>query len=125
MAEAVSIIGKDVTIKGRLTGDEDLILAGRLDGHVSLGRHLVVEETGAVLDGVEAEDLTLRGRVQGAVQVTRSVVIEAGAVLVGDITTPRLAIAEGARVQGQVTMDVELPSDLVRRAAPRSGRSRG
>ena len=109
MAEETSIILEEVTIIGSVTGDEDLVLAGRVDGQVTLSKHLSVEEPGAVLQGVDVEDLTVRGRVEGEVKVSRSLIIAASGTVVGDITTPRLVMEEGATVNGRVTMDVNLP----------------
>jgi len=109
MAEEASIILEDVTINGSLTGDEDLVLAGRVDGQITLSKSLSVEESGAVLQGVDVEDLTVCGRVEGTVKVSRSLTIAATGIILGDITTPSLVMEEGATVNGQLTMDVDLP----------------
>ena len=118
MAEEASIILEEVTINGSVTGDEDLVLAGRVDGQISLSKHLSVEETGAVLQGVDVEDLTVRGRVEGEVKVSRSLIIAASGTVVGNITTPSLVMEEGARFSGSVKMIVALPDELIEPEPP-------
>ncbi len=109
MAEEASILLEDVTISGNLSGDEDLLLAGRVEGQIKLSKNLTVEETGVVLQGVEVEDLLVQGRVEGTILAAGSVTLAATGTILGDVSTPRLIVEEGARLEGRVSMDVELP----------------
>lgn len=106
------IIGQGITINGRLTGEEDLIIEGRVEGTIALNNHLIVEQTGAVVANVEAVEMTIRGQVNGNIVASDLVSILADAVVVGDIRAPRVIIEDGARFKGNIEMDVPLPEGL-------------
>jgi cytoskeletal protein CcmA (bactofilin family) len=114
MADQVCIIGKNITIRGNLSGAEDLIVEGRIEGTVKLSNHLTVETSGVVEADLEIEDLTVNGAVHGDIVATRSITISAGARIEGNIRAPRIIIEDGARFRGRVDMDVELPEELTR-----------
>ena len=115
MAESPCIIAKNTTVKGNLSGDEDLVVAGRIEGGmVALTKHLTVEPTGSVVASVEVEDLTIHGVVRGEIRAARSVLLHAQARVVGNITTSRFCLEEGARFKGRVEMDVPLPRGVER-----------
>lgn len=103
------IIGQTHLVHGRITGDEDLIVEGRVEGSIALSQHLVVEPSGVVIADIDVAALTVRGRVRGDIVAREGVSILAGAVVVGDVRTPRIYIEDGARVQGSLDMDVDVP----------------
>jgi cytoskeletal protein CcmA (bactofilin family) len=106
------IIGQGITINGRLTGDEDLIIEGRVEGTISLNNHLIVEQTGTVVADVETVELTVRGKVNGNITASELVSIMADAVVVGDVRAPRVIIEDGARFKGNIEMEVPLPEGV-------------
>ncbi len=105
-------IGQGITINGRLTGDEDLIIEGRVEGTITLNNHLIVEQTGTVVADVQTVELTIRGQVTGNITATDVVSILAEATVIGDITAPRIIIEDGTRFKGNIEMDVPLPEGL-------------
>jgi len=112
MADQPCIIGKNITIRGNLTGAEDLVVEGRIEGTVTLSNHLTVQSSGTVEADLDVEDLTVNGAVHGEIRASRSVSINADAKVVGNIRAPRIIIEDGARFQGRVEMDVQLPAGL-------------
>ncbi len=112
MAEGPCIIGRNITIRGNLTGNEDLVVEGRIEGTIRLGNHLTIETTGVVEADVEVEDLTVRGELKGDMVAHSSVTINSGARVVGNIRAPRVIIEDGARFKGNIEMDVALPEGL-------------
>lgn len=112
MANPVSIIGKDSMVNGDLSGDEDLVVEGRVEGSITITKHLVVEQGGIVQATVEAENVTIHGTIEGEINATQSATISAGATVLGDLTTPRITVEDGARLKGRVVMDVQLDRDL-------------
>jgi cytoskeletal protein CcmA (bactofilin family) len=48
----------------------------------------------------------IAGQVSGGIHAKERVELQATAVVSGDILTPRIAIVEGARVSGEVKMDM-------------------
>lgn len=123
-AEGLTIIGPNLHVNGRIEGEEDLRIEGRVEGAVSLTETLYVAEGGIVAAKVAARDVVVSGIVVGNVSATNSVTLNAGAKLVGDIATPRLIISDGAAFRGNVAMDGEAPAPAVRTQA-RAARPRG
>ena len=99
-----TIIGSNIEVRGRIEGKEDLRVEGRVEGAISLTETLFVEASGIVLATVEAHDVVVSGIIVGDVTATNSLTLEPGAKLVGNISTPRLIIADGAAFKGDVSM---------------------
>lgn len=105
-------IGKGIYIKGEVTGAEDLIVEGTIEGSINLKNHLLVGQTGVVLASVASEALTIYGEVRGDVSATTRIEINETAKVVGDLRAPVIFLADGARFRGRIEMDVPLPRDF-------------
>ena len=104
----VATIGKSVVVKGELSGSEDLIVDGEVEGSISLrGQSLTVGPNGRVRANVEARNVILHGRVDGDVHATERVELRKTASLTGDISTARISIEDGAFFKG--TIDIQKP----------------
>ena len=110
------VIGPQITVRGSLSGEEDLLVEGRIEGGVSLSGHLVVAPGGIVQADVDVDSIEVHGEVQGDIAATRSVTIERGAQVRGNVRSPRVIVVDGAHFDGAVDMDVELPEGLPRSA---------
>jgi cytoskeletal protein CcmA (bactofilin family) len=117
--EGLTIIGPQLHVNGRVEGEEDLRIEGRVEGSVSLTETLYIAEGGIVAAKVAARDVVVSGVVVGNVNATNSVTLNPGAKLIGDISTPRLIIADGAAFRGNVAMDGEAPAAAARSTAAR------
>ncbi len=102
------MIGPGTTIRGTITGDEDLQVQGRVEGAVRISKDLDVAQSAVLEAEVEARNVRVAGSVTGNVNAGDSFVVESGATVVGDVKTPRLSIAEGARFKGRIEMDFEV-----------------
>jgi cytoskeletal protein CcmA (bactofilin family) len=103
------LIGSKVTVKGSISGSEDLVVYGRVEGRVGLEKGLTIEEEGAVQADVEVTEATVKGELRGEVVASKSAVLLPTARVVGNIRAPRIVIEDGARFSGTIEMDVELP----------------
>ena len=103
------MIGAGTTIRGNLNGDEDLTVEGKIEGSVRLSKDLNIAQSAVLAAEVEAQNVAIDGTVSGNITASQTVQVAAGATVVGDVTTPRLHIAEGARFKGRVNMDFEIP----------------
>lgn len=112
MADQPCVIGRHITISGNLSGNEDLVVEGRVEGTITLSNHLTVESSGIVEADIDVEDLTVNGAVRGDIRSTRSVAINADARVVGNVRAPRVIIEDGALFKGRIEMDVELPEGV-------------
>lgn len=98
-------IGKSISIKGDVVGDEDTVIEGRVEGRIELkNHHLTVGPNGDVTGEIGAKQVTIVGRVEGNIQATERVELCDSGKLNGDITAPRLLVQEGAQFNGKVSM---------------------
>jgi cytoskeletal protein CcmA (bactofilin family) len=101
-----SIIASDMTVVGDLETEGVVRIEGRVKGAVRVGAQVLVA-TGAVIEGdLHTQEAVIAGQVSGSIHAHERVELQASAVVAGDILTPRIAIVEGARVSGEVKMDV-------------------
>jgi cytoskeletal protein CcmA (bactofilin family) len=98
-------IGKSVVIKGELKGSEDLTIEGQVEGKIELRQNvLTIGPNGKIKAQVFAKSVIILGEVTGNVTATEKVDIRDNGSVDGDITAPRVAIAEGAHFRGSIDM---------------------
>jgi cytoskeletal protein CcmA (bactofilin family) len=103
--DAMANIGKSISIKGDLTGNEDLVIEGKVEGKVELpNNQLTVGANGVVKAEISAKTVVVIGRVAGNVKGSERIEIQATGIVEGDVAAPRLVVAEGAVVNGSVQM---------------------
>ena len=98
-------IGKSVILKGELTGSEDLAIEGQIEGKIELRDHvLTIGPNGKIHAQIFAKSVVVLGEVHGNITASEKVDIRDNGSVDGDITAPRVAIAEGAQFRGKVDM---------------------
>ncbi|MFP4600877.1 MAG: polymer-forming cytoskeletal protein [Persicimonas sp.] len=103
-------IGPQITINGRLSGDEEVTVQGTIEGTVALDNRLFVDEGGRVVADVEADTVAVQGYVEGDIVAREIVQLHAGCTVTGNLRAPRINIEEGARFRGNIDMDVSMPA---------------
>ncbi len=104
----VAHIGKSVLVKGELSGSEDLYLDGEVEGSIQLRDHsLIVGPHGRVRANIQARDVVVHGKVDGNIRGTERVELKKSAVVVGDISTQRIIVEDGAFFKGAVDIQKE------------------
>jgi cytoskeletal protein CcmA (bactofilin family) len=107
-AGELAVIGKSVVIKGELSGSEDLVIDGRVEGTIDLRNHsLTVGPSGNLKAGVTAKSIVILGKVDGSLIASDRLDLRKSAVVTGDLTTQRIAIEEGAFLKGKVDIQKE------------------
>jgi cytoskeletal protein CcmA (bactofilin family) len=98
-------IGKSVVIKGELNGSEDLTIEGQVEGKIELRQHiLTIGPNGKIKASVFAKSIIVQGEVHGNITATEKVDIRDNGSVDGDLSAPRVAIAEGAHFRGSIDM---------------------
>jgi cytoskeletal protein CcmA (bactofilin family) len=98
-------IGPSITIKGDVTGDEDLVIQGRIEGTVTLKKHnVVVGPEGNVRANVHGRSVTVEGEVAGDLHGQEQVVLRKTAKVEGNIKAPSVTLENGARFRGGIDM---------------------
>lgn len=112
MADQPCVIGNAITIRGNLSGSEDLVVEGRIEGTVALSSHLTVDAAGSVEADVDVDSLTVHGALLGDIRSARVVSISAGARVLGNVTAGSVVIEDGAHFKGRIEMDFDLPDGV-------------
>jgi cytoskeletal protein CcmA (bactofilin family) len=98
-------IGKSITIKGDLSGNEDLQIDGTVEGRIDLpNNQLTIGAEGRVKAEVHAKAVIVVGHVTGNLSAADRIQVEATGIVDGDVKAPRLVIQEGAMLNGGVEM---------------------
>jgi cytoskeletal protein CcmA (bactofilin family) len=109
-------IGKSVLVKGELSGSEDLYLDGEVEGSIELrGHSLIIGPHGRVRANIHARDIVVHGKVEGNVRGSDRVELKKSAILMGDISTQRILIEDGAYFKGGIETQKEAKAEA---AAP-------
>lgn len=110
-SSASTVIGSRVKFVGDVSGDEDILINGRVEGKIRVDRKVVVSPGAEVEGDVQAKSVVIGGRVLGQVLASERAELLASGRVQGNVHAPRIVMAEGAQIQGRVVM----PTD----AAPR------
>ncbi|HZD06113.1 MAG TPA: polymer-forming cytoskeletal protein, partial [Longimicrobiales bacterium] len=90
-------IGPSITIRGEVSGDEDLLVQGRVDGSIDLKENSVtVGQEGKVKADISARVITVEGKVEGNLSADEQVILRSSARVQGDIKAPRVVLEDGA-----------------------------
>lgn len=112
MANGGHTLGKGIFIKGDISGSEDLVVEGRIEGSVNLKNHLLVGQTGVLVADVQSEAVTVYGQIQGNISAATKIELNETAQVIGDLQAPSIYLADGARFRGRIQMEVPLPRDF-------------
>ena len=100
------MIGSSIEIKGTVTGDEDLVIQGKVEGSIELGAHEVtVGESGKVNADITARTVRIDGEVAGDIRGNEKVVITKSGNVRGNIVAPRMTLEDSAIFKGSIDMD--------------------
>lgn len=101
-----AVIGPSIQVKGELTGSEDLLIEGRIEGKISLAQNaLTVGAKGRVTASVHARAIHIEGEVEGDLTAEELILLRKSARVRGDLTAPRVVIEDGARFKGAIDME--------------------
>jgi cytoskeletal protein CcmA (bactofilin family) len=103
--EAASI-GPTIAIRGDVSGEEDLLIHGRIEGTVNLAKNAVtVGKDGHVSATVHARVVTVEGHVDGDLHGDEQVMLRRSARVQGNIVAPRVTLEDGCHFKGSIDMD--------------------
>jgi cytoskeletal protein CcmA (bactofilin family) len=96
-------LGPNLRIKGEVTGDEDLKIDGKVEGPISLGDYrLTLGPTARVTGDIVAREIVIYGEVEGNLQAGDRVEIKKDGSVVGELTTARIMVEDGAYIKGAI-----------------------
>jgi len=94
-------------VKGEISGDEDLLVDGKVEGSIAVGEHrLTVGHNGQVTGGLAAREIIISGKVDGNQNVvSESIEIKKEASVIGNVNTRRILIEDGAGFKGSIEIE--------------------
>jgi cytoskeletal protein CcmA (bactofilin family) len=99
-------IGPSIFIKGDLSGEEDLVIEGRVEGKVDLKQNNVtIGKNGKVNADVFGRVVTVEGEVNGNVFAREQAILRQSGAIRGNITGPRVVLEDGSRFKGSIDME--------------------
>ncbi len=102
--EINAFLGAGTTYEGNLNFQGSVRIDGMFTGEIKSEGTLIVGKDARVDGDVQVGQLILSGNIDGRIFAEQKVVLHKTANLVGSLSTPVLVIEEGAKVEGQVTM---------------------
>src|SRR5580704_16681893 len=106
VARDLACLGASLTIKGQITGDEDLQIEGKVEGPISLqGHRLTVGRSARLNSEVNAREVVVYGKASGNLRARDRVEIKKDGEVTGDITTARISIEDGAYFKGRIEIE--------------------
>ena len=102
----ISVIGPSMLVQGDMTGDEDLVVQGRIEGSITLKKNLVtIGKDGRVNATVNAKSIRAEGTVEGELRGQEQIVVTRTGNVSGNIVAPRVTLEDGCRFKGSIDME--------------------
>jgi cytoskeletal protein CcmA (bactofilin family) len=105
-ARSFARLGSSVHIKGTISGSEDLQIDGKVEGAISLRGHgLTIGASAQLNSEIDAREVVVYGKVTGNVHARDRVDVKTDGSIIGDISTARISIEDGAHFKGRIEID--------------------
>ena len=100
----IAYLGKDLNIKGNISGDDDIQIDGKFEGNLKLKGSLNIQQSARIKGSAVAKTIYVKGAVEGKLAAGSKMVIDNTARIKGKIFTPVISVVEGAQFNGEVKM---------------------
>ena len=102
----VASIGASIRIKGEVSGDENLIIQGQVEGAINMQGHTVtISKSGKVKANIQASQIIVEGELEGDMNGDEKVIIRETGNVQGNIIAPRVTLEDGAKFKGSIEME--------------------
>lgn len=100
-----AVIGSSIAIKGSLSGGEDLLIEGRVEGKIELTQHTVtIGTSGRIKADVRGRNVIVMGEVEGDLFASEQIVLRQSCTVQGNLAAPRVSLEDGANFKGSIDM---------------------
>src|SRR5712692_6403120 len=118
---ATAWLGSSLHVKGNITGTEDLLIDGSVEGLIQLGdRKLTVGTSAKLTADINARDVVVYGSVKGNVRAKGRIEIKKDGSVVGNLTTAQIMIEDGADFKGSIEIDRSAAEEAAKSVAARA-----
>ena len=102
----VTTIGNSLILDGELQGTTGLSIQGIVKGKIEIDNTIIVEKGAVIKADIKAKDVQISGEVKGNISASGNVHYMKGCTVVGNTTTARILIADGASIKGSVHINI-------------------
>lgn len=103
MVHGGTIVSAGLHIRGEISGDEDVLVEGSVDGSFLLPTGLLtVRSSGKLKANISASAVIIYGEVTGKIAARDRIEIKKEASVVGDLRAARIIIEDGATIKGSI-----------------------
>ena len=103
-SQDTTYFGKNLKIKGNVSGEGSLIILGSFEGKFDLKGRVKIAQGARIKGDIKATDIFVNGDIEGAITASEKVHLDNTARIKGGIATPRISVLEGARFDGELQM---------------------
>lgn len=103
--ERLNVIVEGSKIIGDIITESNLRIDGEVLGNVSSASKVVVGPTGKIKGNFTCHDADIEGFVEGTMKIDHLLSLRASANVIGEITTSKIQIDEGAQFSGNCKMN--------------------
>lgn len=104
--------------RGELSFQDTLRIDGKFEGSIRAGKMLVIGESADVNAEIDVANVSVNGRVRGSVRASARVELHETARAECSVDTKVLVVKEGARFEGQCSMQGDKAASGPREVAP-------
>ena len=104
LPEGTSYFGRNMDIVGTVSGADNIIIMGSVNGIFDMTGELNIGGTSKISGELRSDSMSVNGFVEGTLVASRRIHLDATANIKGIIVTPMLSIIEGALFDGEVRM---------------------
>lgn len=106
-SKEAATIGPSISIRGDVSGEEDLIVQGQIEGTVTLKQNnVIVGKEGRIKANVHARVIEIEGQVEGDLQGDEQIVVHRSGNIRGNVVAPRVTLEDGCKFKGSIDMDL-------------------
>ena len=102
----VTTIGKSLILDGELHGTDGLSVQGIIKGKIEIANAITVEKGAAIKADIKAKDVLISGQVKGNISASGNVHYMEDCTVIGNTSTARILIEDGASIKGSVHINI-------------------
>lgn len=102
--ERLNVIVEGTRIQGDIVTESNLRIDGEVRGNVSSKSKVVIGANGRIKGNLICSDADIEGNIEGILTVSNVLSLKTTAMVIGEISTSRISIEEGAQFSGNCVM---------------------
>jgi cytoskeletal protein CcmA (bactofilin family) len=104
-AKERALIGPSIKIEGSVSGDEDLLVEGRVEGKIELAQHSVtIGTSGRIKADIQGRNIVIMGEVEGNLFGSEQITLRQSSTVRGNLVAPRVSLEDGSNFKGSIDM---------------------